>query len=639
MDLSFPDVSDSLGQRIGEFLTSQFEVPDHIQQILDLQFAGNTVMAYAFLLGAVLIGWVVSFMVSFLVGRVVRLAFGRLSPKFAKGVSRAIAGPIRISVLCWVALQGTVFLVKPPVAMEPVVVMEEAAVPGIGVTVVEAVEVSPDGAEPVVEVAETAPAQFLDRIQWRPHWTYLTLRAFFQVSLILSLFWIVARLMRFFWKGYLEPWIETSVNGIEKRYFGLMFRLAMLALWLWAILSSIAALGFDSRDEIRQVLGFSAASNTIGAYFSFLGLVLIALLLGRTLFNVLTRVVEKVVTKYGEETVDLEKTWFSGLERPVIYLITLIGFRIAATATLTPSESFPDIHGIIFMGLNVCMTITLTWITFILIDKFFRHILQPLTVGNAVIDEQLLMLARKTAKIGVGLISFIFMIKSLGQDPGTVIAGLGIGGLAVSFAAKDTLSNFMAGLTLYASKPFRMADFIIVEGDEAEGLVEEIGLRATIVRKRDGTKLIIPNEKLTSAVVENRTVKGKTKESILFSIDIVTTPQKRDEAIQLFVKTVHDVEGAADPQVDFLRYEEDSLELLLSYWVELPEKLNAIRTQILLLVDTRLRDIGVEIAIPTMSHVFGGYLHNGDAPEAKAVLEAVGRERAKPRLPVIPERD
>ncbi len=628
MDLTFSNV-DSLGQKIGDFITSRVELPEKVQAILNLEFLGNTVTAYAFLAVAIFVGWIVSFFVSFAVGRILRMVLGRISEKFAIGVSRAIAGPIRISVLCWIALQGTVFLVKPPPPVIAPVESSATAVEGqkgAASTPNTPVVAPPVGSAPAPDLPQAAAEGIASLLVWQPHWTYLVLRAFFKVCLVLSLFWIVARLVRFFWLSYINPWLGKSVRGVEKRYFELIYRLGMIALWLWALLSSIAALGFDSRDQIKRALGYSAANNTVSAYLSFIGLVLLAFLLGRTLFEVLTRGLTKVMAQFGGEKVHVEKTWFSGLERPTIALITLIGFNFAAAATLTPSKVFPDIHGIAMTGIHVCLTVVITWIAFVFIDKFFQHILLPLTAASAIeLDDQLLVLARKTAKIGIGIVGFIFMIKAIGHDPGTILAGLGIGGIAVSFAAKDTLSNFMAGLTIYASKPFRVADYIVLLKGENEGFVEEIGLRATIVRKRDGTKLIIPNEMLTSSVVSNRTVNGRIKEKIQLSIDIATPPEKRDQAIQLFVRTAHEVEGVEGPSVDFIEYGEDSLELILSYWVSKPDRLGMVRTSLLLLIDTRLRDLGVEMSV---SHLYAGYLHNGRQVGAANVMEAMPKNPA-----------
>ncbi|MEM7015584.1 MAG: mechanosensitive ion channel family protein, partial [Verrucomicrobiota bacterium] len=379
------------------------------------------------------------------------------------------------------------------------------------------------------------------------------------------------------------------------------------------------ALGYDTVALIHQILAYQAANNSVSQFLGFLAVILFAFLMARTLFNLFTKQFVRFVRRSGAEVNNIEDTWFSGLERPAIYLISLLGARVACNVLTQapPGEVQELVFAIATRAVHVALTANLTWIAFILIDKAWEHFLLPIAIAAEAIDEQLVILVRKVAKIGVAVIGFVFMIKSFGQDPGTVLAGLGIGGLAVSFAAKDSLSPILSGVVIHLTKPFRINDFIMV-GDADEGVVEEIDMRTTVLSQRDGSRLIVPNDKLTTSVLRNYTRDGLTTDKIHLSIDVGTPPDKRDAAIEMLKKTALEVDGVEEVELVFFEYQEDALEWNLLYRIKDPRQLNPIRTTIMLLIDARLRELGVEIDMPSMMHSFTSYLE--EQPDMRKLL-------------------
>jgi MscS family membrane protein len=594
---SWSDQSESLGETLGNWVLQQFALPQPVQTFLAQEYFGNTVMAYGFLAGAIVAGWFVGLIASLTVGRIIRLALSRFPEKLGKGMARAATGPLHLAILCWFAVAGTAFLAQPPVP-------ETQPNPSAPQATTEA-KIAPESA------SKDGASAVLNKMpfQWQPHYTRLLLRGFFSFILVLSLCWIVARITHFLWRTYLDPWIATSVREPERHYFPVLYRVLISGWWLWSLLHSFAALGINTQQTASALLRFSAANNTISEYLSFLGLVVLTLLLARSLFNTIIGLAARVVSKMGGDRVNLRETWFAGLEQPVVYLITLLGIRIAAQILNPAAGEFLNIHGVVTTAIHLCLTVNVAWICFVLIDKFFEYILFPLAEASETIDVQLLYLGRKTAKVGVSVIGCIFMLKAFGQDPAAVLAGLGIGGLAVSFAARDAISPFISGLALYATRPFRIRDYVRVdtEGDEmVEGIVEDIGLSITQLRKRDGTLLMIPNNHLTASVVHNRTVNKRTQEEIPLNLHMETEPAKRDQAIGLFLRLATQIEGVRNAEISFTAYGNESISLVLTYWVDDPRRLNEIRTRILLEIDVHLREIGVHLAVPTVAHSFTG---------------------------------
>lgn len=604
--------TDSLGKEVGNWILTELRLPQPILEFLSREYLGNSAMAYGFLAAALIAGWFIGLVISLAAGRFLRLALTRISPQFAKGVTRAISGPLHLVLLCWSGVLGTAFLAQEPdLTLTPprTAVGIEAGVAGGKAAPASVTTKGPNATQPIAakpNAAQTS-SEITPRLSlsWKAHYVRAILRGLFSFVMVLSLFWIVARLARFLWKSQLEPWVESSVKAPEKHYFPIVYRVLLFGWWFWAFLSGIASIGFDSRQSVGAVLAYSAAKNTIAEYLSFLGLVVLTILSARSLFTLVTRQVTRVIAEHGgAKPVNLQDTWFAGLERPVVYLIGLIGMRLAAEILHPNPGELMNVHGIVTTAIHLCITSVFVWIAFVLIDKLFEFFLLPIARVSEVVEIQLVFLGRKTAKVGVAVIGFIFMIKSLGQDPGTLLAGLGIGGLAVSFAAKDAVSPFVAGISLYATRPFRMGDYIHLD-ERTEGIVEEIGLSNTQLRKRDGTLLTVPNNNLTRSVIQNRTVNKRTSDSIPLSLEMKTTPEDRDRAIQMFLECAGRVYGVKSPSVAVTSYSKDSIAVSLTYWVDDAHRLNSIRTALLLEIDARLRALEEKLSVPTLAqHAF-----------------------------------
>ena len=117
-------------------------------------------------------------------------------------------------------------------------------------------------------------------------------------------------------------------------------------------------------------------------------------------------------------------------------------------------------------------------------------------------DDILSHLVEKTAKIVVTIFAIIFVGESFSLDMKNLIAGLGIGGLAFALAAKDTLANFLASFTIFFDRPFKIGDWVVVDGN-IEGTVEKVGIRSCHIRTFYDSLIILPNGKLMNAAIDN----------------------------------------------------------------------------------------------------------------------------------------
>jgi small-conductance mechanosensitive channel len=130
----------------------------------------------------------------------------------------------------------------------------------------------------------------------------------------------------------------------------------------------------------------------------------------------------------------------------------------------------------------------------LLLRVLFARLISDLTVEN---------LIKQVAYYGVWLLGLFLAADALGFEPATVAAALGLGSLVLGFALKDVLSNFVSGLLILFTRPFRIGDQIVI--DETEGTVERILLRATQIRTYDGRHVLVPNAEVFTSRITNNT--------------------------------------------------------------------------------------------------------------------------------------
>lgn len=132
------------------------------------------------------------------------------------------------------------------------------------------------------------------------------------------------------------------------------------------------------------------------------------------------------------------------------------------------------------------------------------------------IDSSLEQLCKNTLSVTLITLGGITVLAQFGFDVLSIVAGLGIVGIAVGFAAQSTLANFIAGITLLIERPFRIGDWVKIHGEE--GRVVRIAFRTTWLRTRDNIFTMIPNESVATSDIINFSVEGSTRIRIPLSI-------------------------------------------------------------------------------------------------------------------------
>lgn len=159
------------------------------------------------------------------------------------------------------------------------------------------------------------------------------------------------------------------------------------------------------------------------------------------------------------------------------------------------------------------------------------------------IDTSAVRLLSNVLKGSLWVIAALLLIQNLGYDITALIAGLGIGGLAVAFALKNTVADIFASFSIYFDKPFKTGDYIAF--GKNKGSVKHIGIKTTRIQSTQGEELVIPNTQLTEAVVQNYGTIEKRRDSFSFGV-AYDTPIEKLKKIPGIVKEIIEKQELAE---------------------------------------------------------------------------------------------
>ncbi len=187
------------------------------------------------------------------------------------------------------------------------------------------------------------------------------------------------------------------------------------------------------------------------------------------------------------------------------------------------------------------------------------------------IDAQLIRITCRILSIVAAVIVFLEGGRYLGIPLTTLLAGAGVGGLAVALAAQDSLKNLFGSMMILLDKPYRVGERILTGG--YDGIVEEIGLRSTRLRTLTGHQVTIPNESMARADIENIGRRPHIRRLTDLRLPIETPLEKVDKAVGIVRDALRDHEGMVEdfpPRAFFTDFNPDSLNIRMIYWFHPP---------------------------------------------------------------------
>ncbi|MCI5054958.1 MAG: mechanosensitive ion channel family protein [Flavobacteriales bacterium] len=326
-------------------------------------------------------------------------------------------------------------------------------------------------------------------------------------------------------------------------------------------------------EDLKEILAREYFSNSLGDYLQFVVLVFLGILFSRLLARGLERLIYKFFEKGG---VSLEK-FHELLKKPLSAVVLLIFIYVACehitfpeSWNLDPSDQF----GLKMVLLRTFQTVfgsALIWVVLKLAEFVGLIVLAKAEQTDGNQDDQIVLFAIEIVKIAVVITGFFFLLGAVFKvNIATLIAGLGVGGLALALAAKESVENLLASFIIFLDKPFIVGDLITVDG--VTGSIEKVGFRSTRLRTLDKTYVTVPNRTLVTANLDNLSARSIRRAK--FNIGLTySTSAEQIMNIKTDIQKILDDHSKTDDSgiVKFTEFGDSSLNLMIVFHINSPD--------------------------------------------------------------------
>ncbi len=310
--------------------------------------------------------------------------------------------------------------------------------------------------------------------------------------------------------------------------------------------------------------------NSIKSYIIFVSVLLIGILFKSFLSSRLRKLIYRLV---GDKINPEGKREFDSLlKKPINYflLVTILYFSFNALSfpeswNLNDSSVF-GLKMIISKATSFFFIYTIFWTLLRSIDYVGLRLLHKAEKTESKVDDQLIPFAIEIAKVLIVVFGVLIVLANVfDTDVTALAAGLGIGGVAIALASKESLENLLGSFTIFFDKPFQVGDIITI--GSVTGVVEKVGFRSTRVRTYDKSVVTVPNKNLINTELDNLGVRPVRR--VKFNIGLLyNTPSDKIKNIVDELQELIDTHPITnqDGKVRFLEFGESSLNIMVLYY-------------------------------------------------------------------------
>ena len=334
--------------------------------------------------------------------------------------------------------------------------------------------------------------------------------------------------------------------------------------------------------------------NPIENWLIAIGILVGSFVFVKILYWVFSNIFQKITSK---TTNSLDDTLLRTLQKPITFLVIVSAYfySVKFLHFSLNTESILLNIAYIFIALGITSIISR------IIDAVISEVILPISEKSETsFDNHLIPVIQKAVRAIIWSLGLVVGLDNIGFDITAMIAGLGIGGLALALAAQDSVKNIFAGIMIFLDKPFKIKDRIKIDGHD--GVVEEVGLRSTRIRTLEGRIVTIPNCTFTDNSVINVTSQPALKVKINLGLTYDTNEDDMQKAINILQDIVKNQDAITDDYAaGFNGFGDFSLNILFMYYVR-PES-HWLNTQTLVNKEVlkRFNEEGLEFAFPTQT--------------------------------------
>lgn len=309
----------------------------------------------------------------------------------------------------------------------------------------------------------------------------------------------------------------------------------------------------------------------------------------------------KLAQRLAERTeTKLDNLLLEAAERPAGWLLLVLGLMATAHVLNPPPAVFPLIEWIDKAG-RIATIVIGGWFLWRLIEGFAAFFAARARKTATALDDQLVPFIAKTLKIFIIITGVLVVAQNMGYSVSGLIASLGIGGIAVAMAARDTIANVFGSIMILVDRPFTVGDWI--KTSDFEGVVEEVGFRSTKIRTFAKTLVNVPNSLLANMVVDNIHAMPVRRVKMRIGLTYDTPVEKMQQAVT-GIEAILKAHAGVDQDFYLVKFDEfadSSLSIFLYYFTKSTvwDEYLSVRQEVNLTIMRLLEGMGLEFAFPT----------------------------------------
>ncbi len=387
--------------------------------------------------------------------------------------------------------------------------------------------------------------------------------------------------------------------------------LALLALPAWAQSAAEATTEAVAREpgiaamtvkELYRSIMPGLLIGKLGAiyWWQLLYLVLVAVVavvIGRLIHELMHRWVFRIAKKIE---LPLSQALFRNLRGPLTMMVTFsVLYWGVIDAGLPPGPE----SKLLFVA-QALLAIAAVFFAYRVVDVFEGLAREWAGKTEGKLDDQLVPMVGRVLKVAVVALGIVFVLQNQGVEVASLLAGLGIGGIAFALAAKDTVENLFGSLTIFLDRPFQIGDWIVVD-DKWEGVVEEVGLRSTRIRSFGKSMISVPNAKVGNSPINNMGQRPFRRQTTTVGVEYGTPTDKLEALVAKMNAIVmeHPETWKGTCEIHFKDFGSSSLDIMVYFFIEAPDwhRELQVRQAIFIQFMKAAEELGIGFAFPSTS--------------------------------------
>lgn len=361
------------------------------------------------------------------------------------------------------------------------------------------------------------------------------------------------------------------------------------------------------RSALRAIRGFSTATADafeadffgilVIQYLAAIFVLLITYFLVKYVFGF---VFKRLAALSGGDENGFAKVFLENVRMPLDVFAIVLGIYFALVFTVSDEAAV----AMLSRAIGIVFWCAVFWLVIIISDSVFGAVANKLGQRSAKSTANLVSFARRVVKVILLLIAVLSVLTNCGVNVNSIMASLGIGGVALAFASQDTIANFFGSVSIIIDRPFIVGD--LVKTSSAEGTVDAIGFRSTRIRTANKTVITIPNSVLAKDSVENFSKRNTRKVVQTIGLTYSTTADQMESIMADLRASISEIEGVSrrdGVSAEFCDFADSSLNVEIVYYTSKTDRAfyMATRRRVNLAIMRIVEKRGLSFAFPSTS--------------------------------------